>query len=64
MISELPIGRVKVLTINPSYPYKGLIIGRDSDFIYLDTGEYQGIMCIPFSNINYVQEVKKKEEVV
>ena len=62
---KLPVGRVKVLTINPSYPYKGVIVGRDDSFLYLDTdsvsSKFMGVVIIPFTNINYIQEVQKHE---
>jgi len=56
------INRVKVWVLNNlSFPYYGKIIGRDSEFIYLDTGEYEGVVFIPISNISKIIEVTKKE---
>ena len=52
--------RVKVMLINPSYGYFGIIIGKDSEMVYLDTGDYQGVMGIPLSNISTISKADKK----
>ena len=59
----LPSYRVKVRLVNPNYPYYGFIIGRDSDFIYLNISQVEDkeeIMLIPFFNIMLIQKEDKK----
>lgn len=60
--SLLPKVRVSVRLISPDYPYYGFIIGRDTDFLYLNTGfgddKGLGVIIIPFINIAYIQEKK------
>lgn len=60
---RLPSVRCKVRLIFPDYPYKGVIVGRDNDFVYLDTSIKEdkclGVICIPINNIRYVEELKE-----
>lgn len=46
--------KVNVVIINPYYTYKGVLIGNDDSFLYLDTGDYEGIVAIQMLNINRV----------
>lgn len=62
-LDMLPKGRVKLMLINPSYSYFGVILGRDSNFIYLDTGDYMGVLAIQYNNILYIKQEKEKKEV-
>lgn len=55
--------KVKVRTINPNWNYIGYILGKDESLLYLNTDfddiVYMGVVMIPFSNINYIQEVNE-----
>ena len=53
--------RVKVVTISPVWSYFGVVIGKDESMLYLDTGDYQGVMGLPLSNVCNVVRADKKE---
>ena len=53
-------GRVKVVTISPVWSYFGVVIGKDESMVYLDTGDYQGVIALPLTNICNIVKADKK----